>query len=429
MGETGTFLLGAFLLSAGIILVTGASIGAVIRPLRARCPRDRPRRSPHGAPTRAAAAAVPRAGGRALAAAGRRRRRVPRPGRLLRVGEPRQPLLLAQLEDEPDSDEPEPEPTLEPAAFSPFPEEPSSHQEYRLPDAGVLKRSRPTNGQPAQASERTAEALLGALANFGVEATLSGQVAGPRVTRYELRLAPGTKVGKVASLKDDLAYALATTEIRILAPIPGKQAVGVEVPNLAPNIVTLGDIFDDMPAGASPVSVWLGKDISGASVWADLARMPHILIAGTTGSGKSGCINTMLCSVLLRSTPDQVRMILVDPKRVELGLYESIPHLLTPVVSSPKAASAVLANVLSEMDRRYERMSIARAAEPAGAEQGADRTRRGSAALPPRGHRRARRPDDDLATGGRGRGHPARRRSRARSASTSSSRPSGPPWT
>jgi DNA segregation ATPase FtsK/SpoIIIE, S-DNA-T family len=135
----------------------------------------------------------------------------------------------------------------------------------------------------------------------------------------------------------------------------------VEVPNLAPNIVTLGDIFDELPAAASPLSVWLGKDISGASVWADLARMPHILIAGTTGSGKSGCINTMLCSILLRSTPDDVRMILVDPKRVELGLYESIPHLLTPVVSSPKAAAAVLANVLTEMERRYERMSLARA--------------------------------------------------------------------
>jgi S-DNA-T family DNA segregation ATPase FtsK/SpoIIIE len=237
----------------------------------------------------------------------------------------------------------------------------SEHAGYRLPDAGVLKRSRPNEGQPAKAAERTAEALLQALANFGIDATLVGQVVGPRVTRHELQLAPGTKVGKVAALKDDLAYALATTEIRILAPIPGKQAVGVEVPNLAPNIVTLGDIFDELPANASPLSVWLGKDISGASVWADLARMPHILIAGTTGSGKSGCINTMLCSVLLRATPDEVRMILVDPKRVELGLYESIPHLLTPVVSSPKTAAAVLANVLTEMDRRYEQMSLARA--------------------------------------------------------------------
>ena len=200
-----------------------------------------------------------------------------------------------------------------------------------------------------------------ALAHFGVEATIVGQIAGPRVTRYELQLAPGTKVSKVAALKDDLSYALATTEIRILAPIPGKQAVGVEVPNLAPKIVTLGDIYDDLPSSASPLAVWLGKDISGNAVWADLARMPHILIAGTTGSGKSGCINTILTSILLRSTPDDVRMILIDPKRIELNYYESIPHLLTPVVSSPKEASAVLTNVVAEMERRYERLSIVRA--------------------------------------------------------------------
>ncbi len=188
-----------------------------------------------------------------------------------------------------------------------------------------------------------------------------GQISGPRVTRYELQLAPGTKVAKVAALKDDLSYALATTEIRILAPIPGKQAVGVELPNLSPNIVTLGDVFDDLPATASPLSVWLGKDISGNSVWADLARMPHVLIAGTTGSGKSGCINAIITSILLRANPDEVRLILIDPKRVELNHYESIPHLLTPVVSSPKEAAAVLANVVGEMERRYERLSELRA--------------------------------------------------------------------
>jgi S-DNA-T family DNA segregation ATPase FtsK/SpoIIIE len=208
---------------------------------------------------------------------------------------------------------------------------------------------------------RVADLLVQALGNFGVEATVIGQISGPRVTRYELQLAPGTKVGKVAALKDDLSYALATTEIRILAPIPGKQAVGVEVPNLSPNLVTLGDIYDELPATASPLSVWLGKDISGASVWTDLARMPHVLIAGTTGSGKSGCINTILTSILLRSTPDDVRMILIDPKRIELNYYESIPHLMTPVVSSPKEASAVLTNVVAEMERRYERLSAVRA--------------------------------------------------------------------
>ncbi len=165
----------------------------------------------------------------------------------------------------------------------------------------------------------------------------------------------------MAALRDDLCYALATTEIRILAPIPGKQAVGVEVPNLSPNLVTLGDIYGEIPAGASPVSVWLGKGIDGIPVYCDLARMPHLLIAGTTGSGKSGCINAILTSILLRSTPDQVKMILIDPKRIELNYYESIPHLLTPVVSSPKEASAVLLNVVTEMERRYVHLQQLRA--------------------------------------------------------------------
>jgi DNA segregation ATPase FtsK/SpoIIIE, S-DNA-T family len=232
---------------------------------------------------------------------------------------------------------------------------------YTLPDPGVLRRSKAIARGVAESNARVGEVLVQALANFGVDASLVGEIAGPRVTRYELQLAPGTKVAKVASLKDDLSYALATTEIRILAPIPGKQAVGVELPNTSPNLVTLGDVFEDLPQTASPLSVWLGKDISGQAVWTDLARMPHILIAGTTGSGKSGCINTILTSVLLRSSPDEVRMILIDPKRIELGYYESIPHLLAPVVSSPKEATAVLRNVVAEMERRYERLSAVRA--------------------------------------------------------------------
>jgi DNA segregation ATPase FtsK/SpoIIIE, S-DNA-T family len=192
-------------------------------------------------------------------------------------------------------------------------------------------------------------------------------VTGPRVTRHELRLAPGIKVSKVTQLKDDIAYALASTDIRILAPIPGKQAVGVEVPNKRHRMVYLGDIFrrelaekDGKGAGSSPLSVWLGKDIAGNAVWTDLARMPHLLVAGTTGSGKSGCINTMLSSILMRATPNEVRMVLVDPKRVELNYYEDIPHLLTPVVHVPRMAANVLANLIREMESRYEVMGQAR---------------------------------------------------------------------
>ena len=234
--------------------------------------------------------------------------------------------------------------------------------EYRLPDRKILQRSPATPAaKNGDSGARTADLLVRTLTEFGVEASVVGQISGPRVTRYELQLAPGTKVAKVAALKDDLSYALATTEIRILAPIPGKQAVGVEVPNLSPKLVTLGDIYDDVPGTASPLSVWLGKDISGNAIWTDLARMPHLLIAGTTGSGKSGCINTILTSTLLRATPDEVRMILIDPKRIELGYYESIPHLLTPVVSSPKESAIVLMNVVAEMERRYERLSFVRA--------------------------------------------------------------------
>jgi DNA segregation ATPase FtsK/SpoIIIE, S-DNA-T family len=347
LGDTGTAVLGFFLLVTGALLVSGASLGALIR------------HSAHAAQKTAVAAR-------------RSVERVRIPFDDEPITQPDAPPVDGEAAY-PDvvSERPAPPPVLvdqlddfEPERPEPVFDMPSTeHVGYKLPDAGVLRRSHrdKKKGQPEKAIERTAEALLQALSNFGVEAHLIGQVVGPRVTRYELQLAPGTKVGKVASLKDDLAYALATTELRILAPIPGKQAVGVEVPNLSPNVVTLGDIFAEMPGSSSPLSVWLGKDISGASVHADLARMPHILIAGTTGSGKSGCINTMLCSILLRATPDEVRMILVDPKRVELGLYESIPHLLTPVVSSPKAAAAVLTNILTEMEHRYERMSLARA--------------------------------------------------------------------
>jgi S-DNA-T family DNA segregation ATPase FtsK/SpoIIIE len=359
IGATGSTILGVLLLLVGSLLLSGASLGAILRhsgrtarhvATRARERRARPDRDgwpePQSVPSAFRASKPPVDGEAAYPdVVGDEPTVEPSPLAALAPS----PLLHA-----------EPSPLIEeqPALFDDVTRE---HPEYTLPDAGVLRPSPEKNAAGEEASARVAELLVQTLAHFGVDATVIGQISGPRVTRYELQLAPGTKVAKVAALKDDLSYALATTEIRILAPIPGKQAVGVELPNLSPNLVTLGDIFDELPATASPLAVWLGKDISGAAVWTDLARMPHLLIAGTTGSGKSGCINTVLTSVLLRATPDEARMILIDPKRIELNHYESIPHLLTPVVSSPKEASAVLANCVAEMERRYERLSSVRA--------------------------------------------------------------------
>jgi S-DNA-T family DNA segregation ATPase FtsK/SpoIIIE len=361
IGGAGSLIVGAALLLAGALLVTGASAGALLR------------RS-----------------GRAVRRAGSAARRslesidwadwsdtepesdAPAPAPSAALGRPRA-TPVDGMEAFPDVVAAGPQSAEPPPLLPPEPAEEQTAEDalvfdtagtkddYRLPDRALLRASPPSRADASDVSARTAEVLVQTLAHFGVEATVVGTIAGPRVVRYELQLAPGTKVSKVAGLKDDLSYALATTEIRILAPIPGKQAVGVEVPNLAPRMVTLGDIFEDLPGTASPLSVWLGKDISGNAVWTDLARMPHLLIAGTTGSGKSGCINTLLTSILLRATPDDVRMILIDPKRIELNFYESIPHLLTPVVSSPKEASAVLQNVVAEMERRYERLSLVRA--------------------------------------------------------------------
>ena len=229
--------------------------------------------------------------------------------------------------------------------------------DYHMPKLSFLKRASGAQKLDTKGIERTGAQLVEALSHFNVEARLVGTVSGPHVTRYELRLAPGIKMSKVATLKDDLAYALAAEQVRILAPIPGKQAVGVEVPNRVRTMVHLGDVFQDAPKGWSPLSVWLGKDIAGKAIGTDLAKQPHILIAGTTGSGKSGCVNSMLSSVLLHASPNEVRLVLVDPKRVELNHYEGIPHLLTPVVTSPRLAANVLSNLIKEMEERYGVMS------------------------------------------------------------------------
>jgi S-DNA-T family DNA segregation ATPase FtsK/SpoIIIE len=367
LGATGSTILGALLLLVGALLLSGASLGAILRRSHHRmrdaasATRARRLREPvdswdEPAITAGIASAPAKRSKRPLVDAVEAYPDVVGEETATDTPYPLAPMFSsdpapltgqhAQLVEDP--------PTL-------FEDMTSEHAEYKLPDRDVLRTSPVKEGASEETAARIADLLVQTLSHFGVDANVIGQISGPRVTRYELQLAPGTKVAKVAALKDDLSYALATTEIRILAPIPGKQAVGVEVPNLSPNLVTLGDIFDDLPATASPLSVWLGKDISGAAVWTDLARMPHLLIAGTTGSGKSGCINALLTSILLRATPDEMRMILIDPKRIELNHYECVPHLLTPVVSSPKEASAVLANCVAEMEKRYERLASVRA--------------------------------------------------------------------
>ena len=232
---------------------------------------------------------------------------------------------------------------------------------YTIPPDKLLQKGGPEQAPDTRGLEKVGKALLATLSSFGVGAEIVGTVVGPHVSRFELRLAPGTKVAKVTQLKDDLAYALASTDIRILAPIPGKQAVGVEVPNQRRKLVRLGDIYQGRPKGSSPLVGWLGKDIAGHAVWTDLAKMPHVLVAGTTGSGKSGCINAILSSLLLHATPNELRLVLVDPKQVELNHYEAIPHLLTPVVTAPRMAANVLSNLIIEMESRYGVMGEARA--------------------------------------------------------------------
>jgi S-DNA-T family DNA segregation ATPase FtsK/SpoIIIE len=380
----GAHVLAAFLFIAGLILVTGAGVATWIRTVRRsteefaatvsrRPPMTHAARAARGIPEPLPAAdheplLPPGVGGSEFAELVVRATHVEAPpaiGEYAGDAEPgqREPEAEPEPEEQPveagtaEADEPE----LTPqgrfrASVTDDPE-----FAWRVPSSRFLVRATGDAAKPdTEGQEQTARALLEALGHFGIEAKVIGRVTGPHITRYELRLAPGTKVSKVAQLKDDLAYALAATDIRILAPIPGKQAVGVEVPNARRRIVNLGDVFQTPPADWSPLSVWLGKDIAGRAIGADLAKMPHVLVAGSTGSGKSACVNAMLCSILLRATPHDVRFVLVDPKQVELNHYESIPHLLTPVVTSPRMAANALQNLVKEMEQRYGIMSLAR---------------------------------------------------------------------
>jgi S-DNA-T family DNA segregation ATPase FtsK/SpoIIIE len=231
---------------------------------------------------------------------------------------------------------------------------------WRLPPRALLRRSR-ARGPDERELDRLGKVLVEALASHGVVTRLVGRTVGPTVTRYELELGPGVKVARVTSLSRDIAYAMAAADVRILAPIPGRSAIGVEVPNRRRELVTLGDVLAS-PEGASmrhPLEVALGRDVAGRTVVVNLAEMPHVLISGATGSGKSSCINSMLATVLMRATPDEVRLVLVDPKRVELCRYEGVPHLLTDVIVEPKRAAGALGWAVSEMERRYGLLAAA----------------------------------------------------------------------
>ncbi len=229
---------------------------------------------------------------------------------------------------------------------------------WSLPPLDLLDRTE-TQDVDRASVEATGRQLEHALAEHGVETRLIGVVVGPTVSRFELELGPGVKVARVTALHKDIAYAMATPDVRILAPIPGKQAIGVEVPNVRRQIITVGDLLvsEEAAKAEHALDATLGRDITGRTVMVNLAKMPHLLVAGQTGSGKSSFLNSALTSILMRSTPDQVRLILVDPKRVELTQYERLPHLLTEVVTDPKKAANALAWAVREMERRYDLLS------------------------------------------------------------------------
>ena len=269
-------------------------------------------------------------------------------------------LFVAGSDDEPVDELDIHVPDIEPIAGEQLtmPVPPERAVAWKLPSLRMLERSTAHSVDKRMVEDR-GRVLEASLAEHGVQTRLVGMVVGPTVTRYELELLPGVKVSRVTSLHKDIAYAMASPDVRILAPIPGKQAIGVEVPNDDRQLVAVGDILasPEAKAARNPLEVAIGRDINGRAVLADLAKMPHLLIAGATGAGKSSCINSLITSILMRSTPDQVRMILIDPKRVELGQYNRLPHLLTQVVTNPKKAANALSWAVKEMERRYDLLS------------------------------------------------------------------------
>jgi DNA segregation ATPase FtsK/SpoIIIE, S-DNA-T family len=264
------------------------------------------------------------------------------------------PVFPDQEEDEEEEEEEEEDMPETPAATS----RPRGRGGYALPPLDLLRQAPPTVGG-GRDERQVMETLEQTLLSFGVDAGVAGFTRGPTVTLYEVNVGEGTKVKKVLALGDDIAYALATPDVRIIAPIPGKSAIGVEVPNDTRDFVVLGDVLRSKPAKEErhPLAVGLGKDVHGRSVLIRLSTMPHLLIAGATGAGKSSLINAFVTSTLMRATPDDVRLMLVDPKRVELSHFADLPHLISPVIVHPKRAAEALGWVVREMELRYEQLA------------------------------------------------------------------------